>query len=152
MRKALLNAIIRTVSVMAVALALGSCGFHLRGEATYAFLGPGPGGETRELRSRGALVVDALDRPGPYALFLRPGGERLCDVAVRFADASESDLRALKPGNRPASVGAAATVEAGFSGTEAALLLAILLLVLLDWLVLSRAGARFGPAVPAGTG
>ncbi len=37
MREALSIRISRAISIMAAALALSSCGFHLRGEATYAF-------------------------------------------------------------------------------------------------------------------
>ena len=37
MMRAVSPGLVRAVFVMAVALALGACGFHLRGEATYAF-------------------------------------------------------------------------------------------------------------------
>ena len=60
MREALSIRISRAISIMAAALALSSCGFHLRGEATYAFQtiyvnGAGAPGVATELRR--ALTV-----------------------------------------------------------------------------------------------
>jgi len=103
------------------------------GEATYVVEGEG---RRVEYATRGTLVADAPDRPGLYRV--SRDGAPLCEIGVTFADPAESDLRALGPGARSASA-SAATVAGGSSGLRQALLGAVLLALVLDWLFLARA-------------
>lgn len=88
-----------------------------------------------ERSARGTLVVDGLQDPGLYTL-LRDGRE-LCEFSVSFADATESDLRGLLPGERK-STSALASIRTGFTWLELTLLALCLAFVVADWAVLSR--------------
>jgi len=80
------------------------------------------------------LVVTGLSGPGLHVL--ESPTERV-EFAVRLADPAESDLSDRSSGEREAVV-ETGTVNAELSGLDTALLLLALLLILLDWWVLSR--------------
>ena len=109
-------------------LAIGES-FRFRSTAGGEFRLETPTG-SRELRSRGSLVVDDLRGVGPYRL-LRDG-EPVAEFAVHFGDDAESDLSRLDSGERR-SAAELAEQSAGTSWVE--LLLASLALgaLLLDW-------------------
>lgn len=116
-----------------------------RGAARYALTGPaGDGSRRREVSSLGTLVVEDPGAPGEYVLarLEEDGGEReLCRVALSFADAGESDLRELSRGELAAEADAA-TILAGYTFVEVALLALVLGALALDWWVLGRRPRR----------
>jgi len=110
--------------------------YRAREQAQYRFEGQGI---ALDLAARSTLAVEDIAAPGVYRL--SRDGQELCQVAYSFVDPMESDLRALASGER-ASQTSSATVLAGYTWMEIVLLTLALALVLLDWFVLSRAGAR----------
>lgn len=80
------------------------------------------------------LVVTGLDRPGLHVL---ESPEQRVEFAVRLADPAESDLRERSSGERDA-VAETGTVASELSGLDTALLLLALLLICIDWWILSR--------------
>ncbi|HJN77757.1 MAG TPA: BatA domain-containing protein [Myxococcota bacterium] len=80
------------------------------------------------------LVVTGLDHPG---LHLLEGPEERIEFAVRLADSAESDLRERSSGDREPIV-ETGTVASELSGLDTALLLLALLLICVDWWILSR--------------
>jgi len=95
-----------------------------------------PGAQPASVQALEEVVVDDLARPGAYRLAF--GGRALAEFALNFTDARESDLRAARPGQRPAAQGAT-PLEDELSWIELALLVGTLGLVLADAWVLARA-------------
>lgn len=89
----------------------------------------------RRFPPRATIVIDDLEQPGLYTL--RQGDAELARVAVSFADEFESDLTTNQSGRRPGR-GAAASVDAEASWTEALLLVLAVLAIFADWFVLRR--------------
>ena len=85
------------------------------------------------------LVVTNLDSPGLHTL--ARDGVPQGFIAVRALDAGESDLSGTGSGQSGATT-SADQVEADLSGFDTALLMAVLLLLGLDWWVLKRENAR----------
>jgi hypothetical protein len=110
--------------------------------ARYSLEGPlgTPQSATREIPALEQVVVDGLEQPGLYRLSF--AGAEVARFALSFADAAESDLRAMLPGRREAEL-RSSRLEADVSWIELALIALTLTLVGLDWFVLQRTGARF---------
>jgi hypothetical protein len=109
-----------------------------RGERLeYELVGPlaTPEEARRAVPALEEVVVDGLEEPGLYRLEFR--GQPVAEFAVHFADAAESDLRALAPGERVSEL-AAASLTAELSGLELAGIVVVLALVALDWWALAR--------------
>ena len=129
--------------------------FEYRAGAPATYVLEEPGGERRELPARGTLVIEDLREPGFYRLFdaADSGDRALCRFGVTFADAAESDLRALDEG-RHESEALLAQLEADSGWLETVLIVLAIALLAIDWLVLGRpaqaalsgtgAGARTG--------
>jgi hypothetical protein len=122
--------------------------FRAPGDAKYRVDGPGG---AREVRGRATLVVDGLWDAGLHTLTRLPAraGEReepLCEFAVSFCDPALSDLRELRGGTRPAK-SALANVSAESTWIDAALLLASLACLCLDWTLQDRARRRMALAI-----
>lgn len=86
------------------------------------------------------LELEGLDAAGSYALEALDaagGATPLATLGVSLCDAAESDLRSRSTGVRAAAADEA-TVRAGFTWVELALLAAALGLVALDWWLLQR--------------
>jgi hypothetical protein len=99
---------------------------------------------TSEVRARGALVYEDAARPGLYKVSRKSGdgaAEPVAEFAVNLFDASLSDARGLEPGARPAEAGPADS-RARYSWVEAALVVAAMACVALDWFVLASGRRR----------
>ncbi len=101
----------------------------------------GPGTE-REVAPRSVLTLASFESPGLYTL--TRAGTTLATFGVNFSDAAESDLSERSSGER-ASTLVAADARPTTSNVTLVLLALAAALLLLDWWVLGRSSARFGP-------
>ncbi len=97
-------------------------------------------GEARAWQARPTVLIDEIDAPGMYRL--KQKERELARIAVSFNDAAESDLSALKSGERAATT-SNATLAAGAAWLETLLLALAALAIAIDWFWLARA-----PRVP----
>jgi len=99
--------------------------------------------EAQTFRADSTLVLDDIELPGVYELAeLAPSGEvtPVARIGVSLCDRAESDLRQRSSGTR-AAVANEATLRAGFSWVEVALLSLALVCLALDWWVLAPPSA-----------
>jgi len=114
--------------------------FRFRADAPGEYVLTTPTG-SRELRSRGLLIVDDLREVGSYTL--SRAGEVVAEFAVHFGDDAESDLTQLDAGERK-STALLAEQRADASWVEMLLASLALGALLLDWYFLrpKRAAAQ----------
>jgi hypothetical protein len=96
--------------------------------------------EAKTFRADSTLVIDDIELPGVYELAeLAPSGAAtpVARIGVSLSDRAESDLAQRSTGTR-AAVADEATLRAGFSWVEVALLSLALVCLALDWWVLRR--------------
>lgn len=90
---------------------------------------------SRDLTHAQDVVIDGLRRPGVYTV--SRDGVAQAEIAVNLLDPAESDLGGRSAGDRAPTV-AATKVGSDLSALDTVLLALALLLLLLDWWVLSR--------------
>ena len=106
-----------------------------------------PNGETTRHEARRSLVLEGLQRTGLYRLSSE--GRALCDFAMSFQDAAESDLSGAASGAIPSERGLA-QAQAELGPLESTGLALVLLALLADWWVLQRSRRRFRAHYEAG--